>query len=181
MIFFEFLIFLHYLNSANQKALYQRYVHLQICVTIENYDWLTLVRKPRKHNTKIWSLGNQYPDYSVSVNWDLHMSRFFLESVSSVRFFKKLHFFDEKIAGYTFYYIESALFTIDAHKHACTLTSMNVRTQTLSLWASLKDWVGKSWGWRSHHRAPLLTGTSPTTERIAPNNPVINPSKCKHP
>jgi hypothetical protein len=53
-------------------------------------------------------------------------------------------------------------------EHAHTLTPMNTRTQTLPLWAPPTG-------------ASLSTETSPTTESIAPLNPVINSEKCEHP
>jgi len=43
-------------------------------------------------------------------------------------------------------------------QHARTLTPMNTRTQTLPLWAPSKDWVGKSWSSRSHHRRLAVDG-----------------------
>jgi hypothetical protein len=63
------------------------------------------------------------------------------------------------------------------------LTPMNTRTHTLSPWAPLKNWVGLANLEINEVTtgALLSTGTSPTTERIVPLNPGINPGKCEHP
>jgi hypothetical protein len=71
----------------------------------------------------------------------------------------------------------------DAHIHERTLTPMNADTHTLPIWAPPKNRVGPTnleidEGTTS---ASLSTGMSPTTERIMPLNPRINPGKCEHP
>jgi hypothetical protein len=50
---------------------------------------------------------------------------------------------------------------IDIDKHCTELTDLEIDKVT----------TGASW----------LTGTSPSTERVAPVNPGINPDKCKRP
>jgi hypothetical protein len=60
-------------------------------------------------------------------------------------------------------------YNADAHK-ARTLTSMNARTQTLPLWASLKTGSANPWDWWSQYKRPMSTVTSPTTESISPLN-----------
>jgi hypothetical protein len=70
----------------------------------------------------------------------------------------------------------------DAHIHK-RLTPMNSCSHTLPLWAPPKNWVGLT----NLEIVEVTTGislsmgTSPTTERIAPLNPRINPEKYKHP
>jgi hypothetical protein len=75
------------------------------------------------------------------------------------------------------------LVNADAHIYERTLTSMNVRTHTLPLWAPLKNWVGPA----NLEIDEVTTGASlsmdksSTTERITPLDPRINPEKWEHP
>jgi hypothetical protein len=61
-----------------------------------------------------------------------------------------------EISIVSYYYFENTV------QHRCsqtrTYTHSYERTHTLPLWAPLKDWAGKSWGWRSHHRCLAVDG-----------------------
>jgi hypothetical protein len=43
-------------------------------------------------------------------------------------------------------------------QHRRTLTSINIRTLTIFLWAPPKDWANRSWDSRSHHRCLAIDG-----------------------
>jgi hypothetical protein len=82
----------------------------------------------------------------------------------------------------SFPFLQDLVTGADAHIHKW-LTPMNSCTHTLPLWAPPKNWVGLT----NLEIVEVTTGislsmgTSPTTERIAPLNPRINPEKYKHP